>query len=80
MADGRIAGGVPRDISSLDEDAISPQPLESRSDVGLPDRATSTSTSDQPALARHPAISNGTAAAFAKLPIEVIELYGPPDS
>lgn len=77
MDTGRISTAVPGDISRLDEDAISPQPLAPNSDHSLQHRAVSKSTSSHSVLAQRFSTPAGTAAAFAKFPTEVIQLYVP---
>jgi hypothetical protein len=73
-----IASANQEDISSLDEDEISPRPLDSRSDVSLPDRAIVKALASPPAAVNDNAYFVGAAVAFAKLPPEVIELYVSP--
>lgn len=72
---GRIAAGTPPQISSLDEDAISPRASESTSEGSLPDRAAREAIKSPPATSQHAAAQSRTPTAFARLPIEVIELY-----
>ncbi|ERF73518.1 hypothetical protein EPUS_07723 [Endocarpon pusillum Z07020] len=74
MEKGRVVAAMPVETSSLDERAISPRPLESHSDDSLPHRVTSKCRADRPSIAQHGSISPRTAAIFARLPTEVIEL------
>ncbi len=75
MENGRVAAATPGDISRLDDDTITPRPLESGSDDSLRHRGVSKSTANRPGLAQHASASSEAGTAFAKLPTDVIELY-----
>lgn len=71
----RVVAAMPGKLSGIDEDLISPRPLDSDSDDSLPLRETLKSAECQPGVAQHANVSSETATAFTRLPPEVIELY-----
>jgi hypothetical protein len=74
MDSGRAAAGIPRDVSPLDEAAISPRLLHSDSNDSLPHLAISKPTRSLSAITQPGDLSSRIAITFAKLPVEVIEL------